>query len=121
MRDIKFRAKRIDNNEWVYGSLVIDRNSNTCIIDYADHVAESYTWHDVIPESVGQFTGLKDKAGKDIYEGDILKPEVGANQFVEYREDMCRFITRITSKSASSDIEHGCEIIGNIHDTPIIK
>lgn len=71
MREIKFRGKRKDNGEWVYGNLQVptppfdkyfmwDKN------DYGQQV-------EVIPETVGQFTGLKDKNKKDVYEGDVLR------------------------------------------------
>ena len=66
MREILFRGKRIDNGEWVYGDLQHDYNGEPrCISDYCGA-------NPVDPSTVGQYTGLKDKNGKQIFEGDIL-------------------------------------------------
>ena len=73
MRTIKFRGKRIDNGEWVEGYLFVTTFSTTtktglatCIQVVKDDI--HYSSHEVNPATVGQFTGLVDKNGKDVYD-----------------------------------------------------
>lgn len=140
MREILFRGKRVDNGEWVYGWYC----GKTCDAFFAKaresaEIIEEDTlfWHEVIPETVGQFTGLTDENGTKIFEGDIVhyvyEPGEGfwnANQkcIIEWRNTGF-FLNGIkgTNKYACMSgwlvsIPHGdgktFEVIGNIHDNP---
>ena len=122
MRTIKFRGKLKSNGNWEYGDLLHD-NFDACYI-YPIEVGDLYKNNEVIPETIGQFTGLYDCEGKEIFEGDILR--FGNSQSgvceVKWNEHIAAFCIRFYFKDeiGSRPLGGGVEfaIIGNIHDNP---
>lgn len=72
MREIKFRGRKT-NGEWVYGDLVhnVGVGASTALI-FPEEAHDSWDRYIVLTDTIGQFTGLHDKNGKEVYEGDVL-------------------------------------------------
>lgn len=77
IQNIKFKAKRLDNGEWVEGDLTKDSNG----VKIIEHTDKANNWIAVIPSTVCQFTGLKDCGGTPIYEHDLLRCEKSGSIF----------------------------------------
>ena len=152
MREVLFRGKRTVNGEWIEGAyspfnwnFLGEREENPQIIIISDDKNIDGLWHEVIPETVGQYTGLTDKNGVKIFEGDILRgfeypfrsnSDGEFNYFAEivWFDDSSAFgiYTFKNPKSNVRGISEGntdyleyfnadkWEVIGNIHDNPEI-
>lgn len=147
MREILFRGKTTRNGEWVYGSLInVDTPSGSfcCILeqDYGDRYEYPYLDAElgvidgqaipVVPETVGQYIGYKDKNGKKVFEGDILEfvwpsgkleRRVISYHGAGYTYCDCHFYRDEVYDDYIEDGEYGMivewrEIIGNIYDNP---
>lgn len=133
MRTIKFRGKTHGNGKWYYGSLVYSKEINAAIYyQIGGGLVKTMDWVYVIPETIGQFTGLYDCNGNKIYEGDI----------VEWEKDGLMYVVKFWSgmfyasvKECNDGIFGGfplhaltkhddrkCKIVGNIYDnTELLK
>lgn len=141
MREIKFRGVRTDNGEWVYGWYApLVCNDRTIIPNIKD--SNGSDWK-IKEETVGQYTGLKDKNGKEIYDGDIVAFGLGrgfgydvkdVHRGVVYYEDGSFRLGDIYSSDGYNELGNVlyeamnvegkfyadaiCEVVGNIHENP---
>lgn len=122
-RIIKFRAKRIDTGEWVYGFYMSIAGTHKILSANADS-ASGATYYDVDASTVGQYTGLSDITGREIYEDDIYRLEFyGENKPIEFASfNNGRFVTIDPEKpyrdeSLCTFVKY-MRVLGNIHDNP---
>jgi len=128
MKRSLWRGKRKDNGEWVYGIF----HEDLCVIaEYGNHVYDEGTLtllsaYRVVPETVGEFTGLMDRKKNHIFEGDIVRnvtsrhPELGVIRWCE-RDVRFEIIWGsnpggIRLSACSSEVEY--DVFGNVHDDP---
>jgi len=114
MRTIKFRG-RTDYGRWVYGDL---RQGSTGNMEISRRLEDKHYCYAVERDTVGQFTGLKDKSGTEIYEGDIIRYSKQNVAKVVWSTSMAKFMAIDNIRSFGGLNDGVGEIIGNIHDNP---
>lgn len=125
MREILFRGKCKGNGVWVEGFYAcFNKKESRIYTGYAETDDGDYypEWYTVVPETVGQYTGLKDRKGTDIFEGDIVNIiRAEENGKVEWRENDAAFEV-VGDCLEASFLEnlwgYDVEVIGNIYENP---
>lgn len=116
MREILFRGKRKKDGKWVYGNYAVTDNNGKRHFVFQNKAFE----FDVDPETVGQYTGLTDKNGTKIFEGDIVTmPKYGGGRHksvVYFRKG--KFAVDGSNYGFNDICPKNMEVIGNIHDNP---
>ena len=134
-REIKFRGKRIDKDVFVFGDMLTGMGYKKGKFYILPHLTyypgdcNDLDGYEVIPETIGQFTGLLDKNGKEIYEGDIIRSYDSENNPIIHsiswdNKKVCYVATMLQHPLIGGPIYKGWidefekEVIGNVFDNP---
>ncbi len=126
MREVKFRGKRTDNGEWVYGDLFEKCCTGVTIIENGGNKRSDFYFVD--PNTLGQFIDKLDHNGKELYEGDLINfvnslngtVSIKKNKLITYRK--CNFVA--TNKQGTANYwlgslnTSGIELVSNVHERP---
>lgn len=134
MRDILFRGKREDTGKWIKGYLLGDEitgeyfiHASGCSVNESNRVGEDGVLHfvafKVIPKTVGQWTGLNDKNGKPIFEGDIVEYNGSIHQVIYEARYGTAYFGIVINAQETWDFCHSTPayrmtVIGNVYDNP---
>lgn len=111
-REILFRGKRVDSSEWFEGSYWLSRSA----VRETTYITDGYgNLFCVIPETVGQYTGLTDKNGVKIFEGDIIKHKENLFE-IKYSTEQARYLAVLTNGVFDPVAMQNCEVVGNVFD-----
>lgn len=122
MREILFKGKRVDNGKWIKSHSIMQIKGQNPRL-WVEHEG----WVEVIPETVGEYTGLKDKNGTKIFEGDLIDDDVWSVAYCDGEGEFCGMQVGWYVQRDAWTSWYGltydtlAEVVGNIHDNNLEK